>query len=125
MNAPSDALSLLLEAIGLEDTLRAIDLLGGTVWHVPRALAPDHPWVEALGPEVAERLRAYAAGDTLTIPRDRGALDALVARDAASGMNQNQLARKYRMHVRSVRNALARHRERQARAAHGDIFGGL
>jgi hypothetical protein len=40
-------------------------------------------------------------------------------------MSQNALAIQYRLDVRSVQNALARHRARQAEAGQGDLFGGL
>lgn len=122
----SDALEALIDAIGLPDTLRAIESMGGTRWYVPRqALPEDHPWVIHLGAAVAERLRAAFEGEPdVRIPRDKGVLDALIARDYAfgRGLGQNELAMKYRMDRRTIQKALARHRERRAAAAQGDVW---
>jgi hypothetical protein len=122
----SEALDALIAAIGLPDTIRLIEALGGTRWHVPKALPADHPWIGVLGAETAGKLRDAFDGETgLRIPRDKRVLDGLIYRDYEAGMSQNALAIQYRLDVRSVQNALARHRARQAEAGQGDLFGGL
>lgn len=119
-----DAMDALIDAIGLEDALRAIEFLGGTNWYMPKRLGAGHTVVELLGAEVAERLRAAFERDYVRIPRDKRALDALVARDydGGRGLSQNKLAIKYRMDVRSVQNALSRHAAAKAAAAQGDVW---
>jgi hypothetical protein len=122
MNAePESALALIIDAIGADGAARLVEVLGGTRWYVPKT--PPASWVEALGADLAEKLTATFAGDDIRIPRDKKIFDALIARDAAAGLSRNALALKYRMDVRSVQNALRRHRQRLAAAAMGDLFG--
>lgn len=116
------AIAVIINAIGADGAARLVEILGGTRWYVPKT--PPAPWVEALGAELAEKLTATFAGDDIRIPRDKKIFDALIAQDAAAGMARNALALKYRMDVRSVQNALKRHRQRQAEAAMVDLFGG-
>jgi hypothetical protein len=117
------ALSLIVDAIGTDAAVRLVETLGGTRWYVPQI--PPALWVEALGAELAEKLTATFAGDDIRIPRDKRIFDALIARDQAAGLNQNQLALKYRIDVRSIQNALKRHRVRLAKAAQDSLFVGV
>lgn len=121
----SESLRLLIDCIGEADAVRLIEKLGGTRWHVPKRIGPEHPWTLAIGPEPAARLAALVAGETgFRIPRDQGVIDGLIHAAWRRGMSQNDLAVLHRRDVRSIQNAIARHRRRAAeRERQADLFG--
>ena len=126
MRPTSDALQTLLAAIGEADTVKLIQALGGTRWHVPAKLPDCHPWATTIGYPAATKLAQACQGETgLRIPRDQGVIDRLIA-EAARGRTQNDLAVMFQRDLRSIQAAIKRHYARQLkdrqREAQRDLF---
>lgn len=126
MTAPQTPSTLdhIITTIGIDDTARLIEMLGGTRWYVGDKPWPTtHPVVAALGEEKTELLRVAFAGDTLEIPRDKTIIDGLMYADQQRGMGMNDLVTKYRQSVRQIRRRIQRHLQRMLQAQQPDLFG--
>jgi Mor family transcriptional regulator len=107
------SLQFLAGLIGLPSTLRLVDLYGGTSIYVPmrEELTDDHPLVGAVGMASAATLAAHYKGTRLHIAKGcaatRAARNAEMAHEYyKDGRTQNELALKWRLDVRQIRNIL-------------------
>lgn len=93
--------------VGVEGVRKLVDAYGGVRLYVPQSVDQDHPLAELLGLAAARAMSAELGGDVIDVPRChlavKRARDAALVRDAAQGMSQRDLARKYGMTERNVR----------------------
>lgn len=96
--------------IGLPATLVLVQHYGGTQLYVPVKFDPDHPLVKLLGhPAAAKLVAVYGGREHFDIPKGEIAVKA--ARDARirverPGCTHAQLALRYRLTERQIRNIL-------------------
>lgn len=97
--------------IGLPGMLALVEHYGGVRLYVPVRFDPDHALVKVLGHGAAAKLiEQYGGLDHFDVPRAVRAIDAV--RNAAiraeyGELSQGQLARRYRLTERQIRNILA------------------
>lgn len=117
-------LEVLVQALGEVDAARLVERLGGTRWHMPvkGPLPEGHLIVEVLGAEAGEKLRVFARGETVQIPRDRQILERLVCELYEQGRTLNELVLLFKRDVRNIQRAIARHRARQAAGRQAELF---
>ena len=105
-----DSLVEMVEAIGMEDTLRIVKEFGGTRLFVPKRVTFQHKLADFLGIEQARRLSHYFAGENLSIPRMAMAIRAKrnreIVRRYDAGDSARLLARAYKMTERRIRTIL-------------------
>lgn len=93
--------------VGVQGVVKLVEAYGGVRLYVPQALDADHTLARLLGLPSAQSLAALLGGDCIDVPRchraAKRARDAALMRDAAMGMSQRDLARKYLMTERNVR----------------------
>lgn len=98
------------QLIGEEATAKLVAHHGGTRLYVPGTLKPEHPLCQMLGQQAAQQLTDEFGGMTLEVPRDVmlqiAQRNDLILADRAAGMTQRQLALKYRLTERTIRNIL-------------------
>ena len=97
--------------IGLAGTLRIVETYGGVRLYVPKTVDGDHDLVKLIGIEAARKLAAEYGGELhMDIPRavaaTRAARDACIHADRAAGMTHRELALKYKLTERQIRNIL-------------------
>jgi len=100
-----------VEAIGIEDTMRVVDAFGGCRVYVPMQLEGKHLLVTTLGRRLADQLVAHFGGEPLEIPRCLVALrairDAEIRSAREEGALPRDLARKHGLTERQVYSILA------------------
>lgn len=96
------------EMIGDQATAKLVAQHGGGRLYIPGTLKPEHPLFQLLGQENARRLSGEFGGLRVEIPlafmlrieqRNK-----LILADCAAGMSQRELALKYHLTERSIRN---------------------
>lgn len=95
------------EVVGVNNVLKIISKYGGTRVYVPVEIDDRHPIAQLIGLKYAKNLAAYCGGDYLEPPM--GLVAKLSVRNAqikqeSMVLSQSQLARKYRLTIRQIRN---------------------
>lgn len=96
--------------IGTRATLLLVENYGGVRFYVPQKIHAEHDLAKLIGIEAAEKLAREYGGSTHEIPR---ALLANIARrnieikNEYKALSQRQLALKYRLTERQIRNIVA------------------
>ncbi len=110
----------LAEALGDALAVRLVAALGGTRVYVGRRWRPGNRIVETIGRDGADRLAAYVetgqGGMWVELPRGASGAAAelrrrVLAEAARPGQSEAQVARRLKVHGRTVRRARARLRE--------------
>jgi len=108
------------EAFGLDVALRFADRFGGQRITVPAVSRPNHPIIREFGPEMADRVRAFASEKScegqyqITVPvGPKGAMAGRQRMDAvatmmAADMKPDVIAKMLGIHVRTVWRMRAR-----------------
>lgn len=100
----------LVDIIGLPAVLKLMDTFGGTEFWVPRRMPHNHPAVDAIGPEAAQTLCEYMAGERLKVPRGRHLKNEIrnraIRRERHEGASLAELALRYDLTDRQVMNIL-------------------
>lgn len=124
-------LRAMADAFDLDTALRFARLYGGTYLYLPREASPDHPLAQEFGLPLLRWLLTTKHGGAQTrivVPRgpdeDRAMREAAVAQLTADGLNASQIARRLKVHVRTVHNARARIHAATMAARQGRLFGG-
>jgi len=105
--------------IGADGLAALAGAFGGTRVVVPHArnLGASHPLVLLLGPDAAQRLSAWAAGEYIEIPKcdflERRRRDAEIFSLRQDGFSTREIARRFGFTERGIRLAMARHRADQ------------
>lgn len=99
------------QVIGCEAAALLVSQFGGcSPLYIPAKLNPEHPLCQLLGEEAAQQLSNEFAGPSVEIPRNVALQieqrNRLIMADREAGMTQNELARKYQMTTRNIRNIL-------------------
>jgi len=99
------------ELIGLPGTLRLVETYGGVRLYVPKKLDAEHKLAQLIGLEQAAKLADTYGGEMhFDIPRaveaTRAARDRCIRADQASGSTHRELALKYSLTERQIRNIL-------------------
>lgn len=96
--------------IGEEAGAKLAAQYGGTRLYIPATLQPEHPICQLLGQESAQLLANEFGGLTLEIPRNVALYiaqrNAMILHERAIGTTQRQLAIKYHLTERTIRNIL-------------------
>lgn len=95
--------------IGLPATLNLVRAYGGTRIYVPTRFDPDHPIVKLVGHEAAAKLiQTYGGWEHFDLPKAdiavKAARDNQIRRDRGLGATQAQLAVRYSLTERQIRN---------------------
>lgn len=94
--------------IGDEATAKLVARYGGTIIYIPIKLKCDHPLSQLLGEDTAKKLADEFGGLAVEVPRDLTLQlvqrNNLIQADRDAGMTQSQLALKYRLTQRTIRN---------------------
>ena len=97
-----------LGLIGLEKTLLLVHHFSGKRLFFPLKPSANHPLEEHLGRSTTERLCAHFGGDRLEVPLWRTVLlparNRLIRKLSANGESTNQLAMRFGLCMRQVRN---------------------
>lgn len=97
--------------IGVPGTLQIVKHYGGVRLYVPKRFDPDHVLVKILGHAAVVKLIEHFGGEEhFDIPRCQIAGNAMrnaAIRDEYGKLTQSQLARKYDLTERQIRNILA------------------
>jgi Mor family transcriptional regulator len=116
VDLPRDARPL-AETLGLRSLLALVDAFGGTYVRVHTSPRPQSELARVLGAEGYGRLQASYGGEEILIPtlaaQKRRARNEQIHRDYAAGATAAELARKYHLHIRTVRSIAA-----QGKGAH-------
>ena len=105
------SLQAIVELIGLPATLKLVEVYGGVRLWVPKKFDPDHPLVKLLGHAHAAKLcETYGGDEHFDIPRAlaaiRAARNARMRNDRSMGATHRELALRYGLIERQVRNIL-------------------
>lgn len=97
--------------IGLPGTLKLVEKYGGTRLYVPQKLDAEHDLSRLIGLDHATMLaETYGGEDHFDIPRavaaTRAVRDAHIRADRADGITHSQLALRYGLTERQIRNIL-------------------
>lgn len=94
------------DLIGLPLTFAIVTRWGGVRLYVPQRMPDDHPIVEAIGREAAEKLAGTYGREFLPIPRAWRSFKAMrnrrIRAEKAGGASASQLARRYHMTERMI-----------------------
>ena len=101
------------QLMGEEETAKLVEKFGGGApKYIPLKVNPEHPLAELLGLESAQRLCDEYGGLEISFPRNVSLLrekrNILIKEDYAAGMSQGQLAMKYQITVRYIREIVNR-----------------
>ncbi|MGH8327259.1 MAG: helix-turn-helix domain-containing protein [Steroidobacteraceae bacterium] len=107
-------LSELAELLGENETLRLIELYGGTRLTVPRVIGDGHPLAAEMGAEAAARLERFFGGSEVKVPMARSWRSAIYR---ARGLTYREIARKLGCTESAVYGFFARARAGAAAAA--------
>lgn len=135
---PSDArpwlpalLSAMADAFDLDTALRFARLYGGTYLYLPREASPDHPLAQEFGLPVLRWLLITRHGGPQTrivVPRgpdeNRAMRDAAIAQMTAEGRTASDIARRLKVHVRTVHTTRTRLHSANLAKLQDDLFGG-
>lgn len=95
------------QLIGEEATALLIDKYAYGTLYIPVKLNSKHPLCQLLGEETACKLSSVFAGLTVEIPSaaasKKSQRNRLILADLAAGMNHVELARKYQLTTRTIR----------------------
>lgn len=97
------------ELIGMAATLKLVAKYGGVRLYVPKTLRSDHDLVATIGRELAEYMEERFGGEVLEIPKAllaNVALRNVTIKQEYESLSQRQLALKYHLTERQVRNIL-------------------
>lgn len=97
------------ELIGMAATLKLVAKYGGVRLYVPKTLRPDHDLVATIGRELAEYMAERFGAEVLEIPKAllaNVALRNVTIKQEYESLSQRQLALKYHLTERQVRNIL-------------------
>lgn len=99
------------ELIGLPGTLKLVEVYGGVRLYVPKRMEQDHPLASLIGFDNAATLAATYGGELhFDIPRavaaTRAARDRRIRDDRATGRTHRELALRYGLTERQIRNIL-------------------
>ena len=97
--------------IGLPATVRLVEAYGGVRLYVPKKFDPDHPIVKLVGhANAALMTNAFGGDEHFDIPRALAATIAVrdhrIRRDRAAGSTHRELALRYHLTERHIRNIL-------------------
>ncbi len=105
-----ESMAELVDIIGLPSVLKLMEAFGGTEFWVPEKLQHLHPLVAAIGPEAAQTLCEYMAGERLKVPRGKAikiaVRNAAIRRERHEGAKLAELALRYELTDRQVLNIL-------------------
>lgn len=111
-----DSMAPIVAAVGFSASISMVHVYGGSRLYVPKPshLNEHHHLAELLGLPLARKLAAALGGESIAIPMCQRVLErertvGIVAA-AASGVSAADIARKYLITDRAVRQILARHR---------------
>lgn len=100
----------LADIIGLPAVLALMKAFGGTELWVPQKLSHAHALVGAIGPEAAQTLCEYMAGERCKVPRGaeiiREIRNRAIRRERREGAKLDELALRYEITDRQVLNIL-------------------
>ena len=101
------------QLMGEEATAKLVEKFGGgTPKYIPLKVNLEHPLAELLGLESAQHLCDEYGGLEISFPRNVSLLrekrNILIKEDYAAGMSQGQLAMKYQITVRYIREIVNR-----------------
>ncbi len=100
----------LVDIIGLPAVLSLMKTFGGTEVWVPQKLSHAHDLVRAIGPEAAQTLCEYMAGERCKVPRGaditREIRNRAIRRERREGAKLAELALRYEVTDRQVLNIL-------------------
>lgn len=106
-----DSALLLIDQIGLTETLILVEKYGGTAIWVPNKAVPEHPYCAEIGIRAWTALCREYASSYLEIPLCKKALrklqDRAIAKESET-LTDRELARKYRTTERTIRRIRAR-----------------
>lgn len=106
-----ESLHDLVDAIGLQATLRLVEAFGGCRIWVPAEIEEDHAIAKAVGFLAARKLAAHCGLSQLTIPRAveavRAARNVEIRTRRADGASTAELARDYALTERAIWRILA------------------
>lgn len=111
-NRPIHAPGILLEIselIGIQATFKLVAKYGGVRLYVPKTLRPDHDLVAIINRELAETMIDRFGEEVLEIPKAllaNVALRNITIKQEYEVLSQRQLAIKYNLTERQVRNIL-------------------
>ncbi|MBP9871005.1 MAG: hypothetical protein KBC53_05845 [Nitrosomonas sp.] len=97
------------ELIGIQATFKLVAKYGGVRLYVPKTLRPDHDLVAIINRELAETMIDRFGGEVLEIPKAllaNVALRNITIKQEYEVLSQRQLAIKYNLTERQVRNIL-------------------
>lgn len=98
------------ELIGIAATLKLVAKYGGVRLYVPKTLRPDHDLVAIINRELAETMIDRFGGEVLEIPKALLAnvsLRNVTIKQEYVILSQRQLALKYKLTERQIRNIVA------------------
>ncbi|MFW2176638.1 MULTISPECIES: Mor transcription activator family protein [unclassified Moraxella] len=110
--------------IGEESAQKLIGNFGGTELYVHTCdrLPPNHQLVTILGEEVAKRLCHYYGGRVLDVPLNKQAViknrNAEIIKLAKDGVCPNDLAKRFTLHVRTIRKIIEKDIKERANAVY-------
>ena len=123
-------LRAMTEEFDLDTALRFAGTFGGEYLYLPREASAEHPVAATFGLPVLRWLMASPFGGTQTrivVPRgpdqDRAQREAAVAQLTAEGLTASQIARRLKVHVRTVHSARTRIHEAAMAGRQGRLFG--
>lgn len=101
----------LADLIGLPGTLKLVEAYGGVRLYVPKKIDAAHELARLIGLDHATTLaETYGGEDHFDIPRavaaTRAARDSRIRADRAAGMTHRELALRYGLTERQIRNIL-------------------
>ncbi len=120
-----NSINALVQVIGLNATLKLVEMRGGRCLDVPRRAKPTHWLVPHIGQAQLANLVAIYGGEHLEIARCAALMRAIqeqaIVADFAGGLSNSQLAEKYRMTIRGI-TGLRRRVEQAAPSVNLDVF---
>jgi len=107
-----DTAQIIADVIGRDATLKLASVAKHRAIYIPKNMPPSHWVVSIVGPETAKRLVQKFGGELLVLAKcaniARHERDTRIARAKRAGLTDAQIAAAVRVHVRTVRNVLAR-----------------
>ncbi|MBF0444838.1 MAG: hypothetical protein HQL68_04565 [Magnetococcales bacterium] len=107
-----ESIQPLVELIGLSEVLNLVQKCGGLEVIFSRNPKPDSILVQGVGMDIAIKLGRYYGGERVSIPKAEAMVKQLrnraIIADADNGLTDNQLAAKYKLTTRWVREIVNR-----------------
>lgn len=104
------SLAELVDIIGLPAVLKLMKAFGGTDIWIPKRLSHNHELVNAIGPEAAQTLCEYMAGERFKVARGKAieieVRNRAIRRERQEGAKLSDLALRFELCDRQVLNIL-------------------